>query len=707
VEQFKYPFMKHTLHVLTLFTFTLLTLKSQSQVTLISDNTNIRYGVALGSIGVLADKNGALWSTDGTPGNTSIYTTKVLIDSPARQIMWNNKIYFNGISATYGKELWVTDGTDLGTSLVKDINTGSASSSPENFIVFNNALYFFATTAANGTELWKTDGSNAGTVLLKDINPGTVGSYDSTYTSFFISNNILYFDANDGTHGTELWKTDGTGTGTVMVQDINPGAASSNCENFATLGTNMLFAATDVAHGTELWKTNGLGGAFLVEDIASGADSSSPSQLIMFNGKVIFTAVSSFFGFPIEHLYSTDGTASGTIVLKDFALGVAAFLSNSVFINNKMYFAVIDFFSGGGALWSSDGTQTGTQLFDNINNSVPLILPDFQSLINGSTDVHTKLFNGKIFFVADDSIHGQELWITDGVDSTSAHTHMVKDIAPGAASSITGDSATSSWFYTANSFYFPANDGTTGNELYVSDGTEANTVLVKDINPGTASSNPFLFMLLNNHLYFTADNGDDPGNRDLFIVDAETPLPVSLLSFGASLNSKDVDLLWTTVTENNTKNFVVQRSPDAVHFTNIGTVNAAGYSAGKINYTFIDAGAFNAGANTLYYRLQMVDKDGKFSYSKIASVQMLPNGKLIVVYPNPVKDKLVVVANNALSSAVIKVTDQSGKIILTQRLENVQAGTMNTINVSTLSSGVYYLQVISNDNKQTTQFIKY
>jgi ELWxxDGT repeat protein len=374
-----------------------------------------------------------------------------------------------------------------------------------------------------------------------------------------------------------------------------------------------------------------------------------------------------------------------------------------------MYFLGSDA-THGFELWSTDGTPGGTLLFKDINpgvnNGFPLILPDILSLATGSTDVHTKLFNGKIFFIADDGVHGQELWITDGVDSTSAHTHMVKDIAPGIDSGLnTNDNL--SWFYTANSFYFAANDGVTGNELYMTDGTEANTAIVKDINPGAASSNPFLFMILNNHLYFTADDGDDAGSRDLFMVDAETALPVSLLSFGALLNSKDVDLSWTTVTEINTKDFVVQRSPDAVRFSNIGTVNAAGNSAGKVNYTFIDAGAFNAGVNTLYYRLQMVDKDGKFSYSKVASVQMLPDGRLAVVYPNPVKDKLFVVSNNALSSAVIKVTDQSGKVVLMQQLENVPGGTKNTINVSALGSGVYYLQLISNSNKQTTKFIKY
>src|SRR5215475_13320735 len=121
--------MKHTLHVLTFFVLILSASKSQSQVTRLSDNTNIQYGIALGSIGVLADKDGHIWRTDGTPAGTQMLNTTVFLDSNSDVAVFNNKIYFNGRSAT-GKELWVTDGTDAGTQLVKEINFGLGSSSP-------------------------------------------------------------------------------------------------------------------------------------------------------------------------------------------------------------------------------------------------------------------------------------------------------------------------------------------------------------------------------------------------------------------------------------------------------------------------------------------------------------------------------------------------------------------------------------------------
>ena len=92
----------------------------------------------------------------------------------------NNKIYFDGLTAANGSELWVTDGTDAGTQLVKDIESGSGSSSPSDIVVLNNKLYFFASTSTSGNEMWVSDGTNGGTALLKDINPGAAGSYNAS-----------------------------------------------------------------------------------------------------------------------------------------------------------------------------------------------------------------------------------------------------------------------------------------------------------------------------------------------------------------------------------------------------------------------------------------------------------------------------------------------------------------------------------------------
>ncbi|MCH2648008.1 MAG: hypothetical protein MKZ58_06610, partial [Candidatus Poseidoniaceae archaeon] len=116
--------------------------------------------------------------------------------------------------------------------MVKDINTGTSNNGGsmsamylEQDAVMGNEMYFFATDSTNGYELWKSDGTASGTVMVKDINSANGNSGHSDIGEFTQMGSTLYFRADDGTNGQELWKTDGPSSGTVMVKDINPGNA--------------------------------------------------------------------------------------------------------------------------------------------------------------------------------------------------------------------------------------------------------------------------------------------------------------------------------------------------------------------------------------------------------------------------------------------------------------------------------------------------
>ena len=150
--------------------------------------------------------------------------------------------------------------------MVKDVRYGSASSPlTRPFEVIGNTLFFSATDGINGFELWKSDGTSAGTVMVKDIAVGSENSYPGTLTAI---GNTLFFTANDGTNGEELWKSDGTAQGTVMVKDINNGSAHSNAYYFTAVGNSLFFSANDGIHGKELWKTDGTpSGTIMVKDI--------------------------------------------------------------------------------------------------------------------------------------------------------------------------------------------------------------------------------------------------------------------------------------------------------------------------------------------------------------------------------------------------------------------------------------------------------
>jgi ELWxxDGT repeat protein len=135
--------------------------------------------------------------------------------------------------------------------LVKDIYPGSNSSLDSNYplpiTAVGNTLYFVAEDGVNGYELWKSNGTAAGTTLLKDILPGSGFPY--TYPSSPVAlGNTLYFNADDGVNGRELWKSDGTTAGTTLLKDIYTGSNfgfpnSSYPSNLTAVGNTLYFSA--------------------------------------------------------------------------------------------------------------------------------------------------------------------------------------------------------------------------------------------------------------------------------------------------------------------------------------------------------------------------------------------------------------------------------------------------------------------------------
>ncbi len=128
--------------------------------------------------------------------------------------------------------------------MIKDIAPGPGGSSPQLLTNVNGTLFFAANDGTSGLELWKSDGTATGTVLVKDINPGP-GSSIGFEAGAADVNGTLFFDANDGTNGAELWKSDGTAAGTVMVKDILAGPGSSDPVDFVNVNGTLEFYAFD------------------------------------------------------------------------------------------------------------------------------------------------------------------------------------------------------------------------------------------------------------------------------------------------------------------------------------------------------------------------------------------------------------------------------------------------------------------------------
>ena len=201
--------------------------------------------------------------------------------------------YFAGFTRTgnIGLELWKTDGTTPNTNLIKDIlvddyyyNAGS----PSNFIKVGATIYFTAKDNTNGIELWKTNGTEIGTQMIKDVYQGNNNNFNppQALTEF---NNQLYFAQGDISNtGIQIWKSNGTETGTTKVTNL-PNAFFTGYEMFAT-DNNLYFSFNDSVSGGELWKLDTNDNLSLVADITPGTEGSYPTGFFEYNGYVYFTA---------------------------------------------------------------------------------------------------------------------------------------------------------------------------------------------------------------------------------------------------------------------------------------------------------------------------------------------------------------------------------------------------------------------------------
>jgi ELWxxDGT repeat protein len=443
-----------------------------------------------------------LWSSNGTKPGTrllkdidpgplvinAVEDTETGSSAPDNVLRKRNVIYFQATTAKHGDELWKSDGTKSGTKIVKDIVPGPGVSDPEDIVSAAPRKTFFRAWDKNhGEELWITDGTEKGTKIVKDINPdsppgarcdqGECGipmgwSHPDTVT---VMGKQVFFAADDGKHGVELWKSDGTDRGTKLVKDINPDKGNSNpndntgaltrsaeVEKLFVVGKTLYFRANDGKHGVELWKSDGTDrGTKLVKDInpaapaptttackreKSCAGSSWADDMALVGKTLYFTANHGKHGV---ELWKSDGTRSGTKLLKDInpsSASTASDIGNLVALGKTLYFTA-NHGKHGVELWKSDGTRSGTTLLKDINPGPA-----------GSDPDQLTAFGGVLLFSADDGVHGSEMW---GSDGTRAGTTLLRDLEPGAVGSEPGGLTTSGRF-----LYFAASNPSTGEELW-------------------------------------------------------------------------------------------------------------------------------------------------------------------------------------------------------------------------------------------------
>jgi len=318
----------------------------------------------------------------------------------------NGLIYFTADTDTHGNELWVTDGTEEGTKLVKDINPGDGDGISKELVLIDTVLYFQGNDVTTGYDLWRSNGTEEGTYMIKNMN----GSENSSPHSFTKLGDYVYFGALDDV-GFEVYRTSGEVGSSELVADINDGTGSSNPKEFTVWNNKLFFSASSGGAGNELYVFRPDSGLLHI-DIQQGPGGSFPVNFSPLNDKILFAANTSEYGL---ELWGSDGTAEGTTLVFDMRPGIEngiiKGISTFYTYGDSLYYSAVDGQNVAGTnfeLWRSDGTTEGTMQLNEI----------FPGM-NGSDPQNFFGFNGNLYFSAKDDVHGHELWTIKMTEITS------------------------------------------------------------------------------------------------------------------------------------------------------------------------------------------------------------------------------------------------------------------------------------------------
>jgi ELWxxDGT repeat protein len=402
-------------------------------------------------------------------------------------------LFFAGFDAASGVEIWRSDGTTAGTTLLRDIHLGTGSSAPT-LLGSLGGLAFFSAIDASGPltadGIWKSDGTFAGTTLVATLRSGSYASsfYGEHATHGVVFGGKLYFATRRlgvfGGHEAALWVTDGTAAGTQILQQFGEIVSM-----FLVPSGNALFIATTVANlypssgSTTLYRSDGTAaGTELILQVSSGCSHpclEKPAllrEMVPFQNGVAFVVGAPDIGY---ELWKSDGTIAGSGLVKDIAAGsnVSSTPSSLTTLGSLLYFSAWTE-TAGRELWRSDGTEPGTFLVVDLESGSASSSPEFLANLDGL-----------LMFAA--TVGGDtELWRYDeGVS-------LVRDIQLG------GSSRPSSLTALAGLLYFSADNGPSGREPWRSNGETASTLRIDDVVPGIGSSNARHFTLSGGKVFF-------------------------------------------------------------------------------------------------------------------------------------------------------------------------------------------------------------
>jgi ELWxxDGT repeat protein len=480
-----------------------------------------------------------VWSSDGTAAGTGLFLD--LNPGPAGSFPGNmavidNTLYFSAVTASGSSALWSSNGTAAGTKVVASFGSqpegdGLFPDIPDAFAVLGNSMLFAADDGSNQVELWKTDGTAAGTTMVQDLSPSPLAYSPADFTT--VGGQVFFITQ---TATTTLWVTDGTTAGTTRVTTFD----GDLYDLTAFDGKLAFIESTSDGTQSSLWLSDGTAsGTALVADIPTQNENDGVETPTMaaLDGKLYISAPPlpgpNVMGFAT--LWVSDGTAAGTAPIP--GVPISANVDQMAVYQGKLYFTV-DFPRP--QLWVTDGTATGTRMVANVGPQFAgidqlLVAGPILYIFHGSglwnlnetlyrsngtaqetVPIHwfasgdlvaaAGLPDGNIAFdlLARSSNSYPQLWVSDG---TAAGTQQVKDIHGGFG--YLGDDGESEGAITpiGGLLYLQGTDSQDGTELWQSNGTVAGTRLVQDIHPAAGLSYAMALTELNGNLIVAADEG--------------------------------------------------------------------------------------------------------------------------------------------------------------------------------------------------------
>ncbi len=342
-----------------------------------------------------------LFRTDGTTqGTIALHVSKGKLSGLS---MLGQKVFFYEQVPSTGKSFFgISDGTLAGTSRFTAPQGVGRGRSGRSFAVLGTQLFFVAKAQGKGSELWVSDGTSVGTKLLKDLWPGAPASKPDQLQ---VLGKRLFFAAQGPGVGRELWVSDGTAKGTHLFKDLNPGASADGAPtHLVAWGARLVFSAVSAGEGREPWISDGtVKGTRPLADLQGGRPSSNPRAFVPL-GKLLY-----FYASPKARqlaLYRSDGTTAGTRLFFNLGLEPKSFETAPLGrVGTKLLFSNRDPLHGE-ECWVSDGTAKGTQLLIDVlpNKKLPV----------GSVPRFFSRLGDHCYFTAKVPGKAVQLWTSDG-----------------------------------------------------------------------------------------------------------------------------------------------------------------------------------------------------------------------------------------------------------------------------------------------------